>query len=169
LYVGDNDQVAVSAVTAFVASLRTSPDGRRSFLGALVRFGVTGVASVAVDVGVLVSLHSGAGVRLVWATLVAYVGGVIVNYTLNRNWTFQSDRDHRQTLIRYAVMIAINVAITESLVVGLTHIGLYYLLSKLIAVAIIASINFFAGRHWVFVPAEGVPRAQDLATSRGGA
>jgi putative flippase GtrA len=75
---------------------------------------------------------------------------VIVNYSLNRNWTFKSQRDHRQTMVRYAVMLTVNVVLTLLIVLVLTHNGVYYLLSKLIAVAIIASINFFAGRHWVF-------------------
>jgi putative flippase GtrA len=47
-------------------------------------------------------------------------------------------------------MIAFNVASTLVIVLGLTHLGLYYLLSKLIAVAVNATINFTAGRYWVF-------------------
>jgi putative flippase GtrA len=142
---------SLGAVGGFVASLTATPEGGgRSFVGALIRFGVTGFASVAVDVGVLALLHSAAGAPLAVATLCAYALGVIINYSLNRNWTFKSERDHRRTLIRYSVLLAINVGITEGIVVGFTHLGLYYLISKLIAVALIATINFFVGRHRVF-------------------
>lgn len=142
---------SLGAATRFVGSLREAPPGRRSFLGALIRFGVTGCASVAVDVGTLALLHSVAQAPLLAATLGGFAAGVIVNYTLNRNWTFKSDRDHRQTLARYVVLLGVNFALTLSIVLGLTDLGLYYLLSKLIAVSAISLVNFFAGRSWVFV------------------
>jgi len=132
------------------ARLLEAPDGKRSLFGSLLRFGVTGVASVAVDVGTLTALHSGFGVRLLWSTLAAFGAGLLVNYSLNRNWTFQAQADHRQTLWRYAVMVSINFTSTLVIVLGLTQLGLYYLVSKGIAVATIAVVNFTAGRHWVF-------------------
>jgi putative flippase GtrA len=141
---------SLGAVAGFVAALQAAPDGRRSFLGSLIRFGVTGLASVAVDIGLLAVLHSALGAPLIIATLAAYAAGVVVNYSLNRNWTFRSERDHRQTIARYSVMICLNVTLTLAIVIGLTHLGVYYLVGKLIAVACIAVINFFVGRHWVF-------------------
>jgi putative flippase GtrA len=130
--------------------LLEAPAGKRSLLGSLLRFGVTGVLSVAVDVGTLTGLHSGAGVQLIWSTLAAYGAGLIVNYSLNRNWTFQAQADHRRTLMRYFTMVAFNFSSTLAIVLGLSHLGLYYLFAKLIAVAINAVINFLASRFWVF-------------------
>lgn len=133
-----------------IDKLTEASDGRRSLFGSLVRFGVTGALSVGVDVGILSLMHSGLGVRLLWSTIAAYVAGLMVNYSLNRNWTFRARADHRKTLIRYATVVAFNFGSTLGIVLGLTHLGLYYLLSKLIAVAINACINFTAGRYWVF-------------------
>jgi len=133
-----------------VARLTEAPTGRRSLYGALVRFGITGLLSVAADVGVLSLLHSGFGIWLLWSTLAAYAAGLSVNYTLNRNWTFRARAGHRRTLFRYGTLVGINVVSTLAIVLGLTHLGLYYLLSKLTAVAINAGMNFFAGRYWVF-------------------
>jgi putative flippase GtrA len=141
---------STSVLDGLVSKLTARPEGKRSLLGALVRFGVTGVASVVVDVGTLSLLHSGVGVRLLWSTLLAFGAGLIVNYSLNRNWTFQAQADHRRTMSRYAVMVSINFGATLAIVLGLTHLGLYYLLSKLIAVAIIAVVNFTTSRYWVF-------------------
>jgi putative flippase GtrA len=140
----------VGRVDGLVARLTEQRGGKRSLLGALIRFGVTGVASVTADIGTLTALHSGFGVRLLWATLAAFGAGLLVNYSLNRNWTFQARADHRKTLVRYAVMVSVNFGGTLAIVLGLTHLGLYYLLSKLIAVAIIAVVNFTASRLWVF-------------------
>jgi putative flippase GtrA len=133
-----------------VSKLTEQRDGKRSLFGALLRFGVTGVASVTADVGTLTLLHSGLGLGLLWSTLAAFGAGLLVNYSLNRNWTFRARADHRKTLIRYAVMVGFNFGSTLAIVLGLTHLGLYYLLSKLIAVATIAVVNFTASRYWVF-------------------
>jgi putative flippase GtrA len=133
-----------------LTALRAGTDGRPSLLTSLLRFGVTGVCSVVVDVGVLSLLHSGLEMRLLWSTLIAYSAGLLVNYSLNRNWTFEASADHRQTLARYAAMVAFNVSSTLLIVLGLTHLGLFYLVSKLVAVAVNAVINFLASRYWVF-------------------
>jgi putative flippase GtrA len=130
--------------------LSESADGERSLLGALLRFGVTGVASVVTDVGTLSLLHSGFGVRLVWSTLIAFGAGLIVNYSLNRNWTFQATANHRRTVLRYSVLVSFNFGSTLLIVLSLTHLGLFYLLSKLVAVAINAVVNFGVSRRWVY-------------------
>jgi putative flippase GtrA len=141
---------SAGVLPGLLAKLTEAPAGRRSLFGALVRFGVTGVLSVAADVGVLSLLHSGLGVRLLWSTLAAYAAGLSVNYSLNRNWTFRARAGHRRTLVRYATLVGVNVVSTLVLVLGLTHLGLYYLVGKLIAVVINAGMNFLAGRYWVF-------------------
>jgi putative flippase GtrA len=133
-----------------VARLLHQPEGKRSLLGALVRFGITGGLSVVVDAGTLAALHSGAGVGLFVSTIAAFAAGLVVNYTLNRNWTFQSQADHHRTMVKYAVLVSVNFGSTLLIVLGLTHLGVYYLVSKGIAVALIAVVNFTAGRHWVF-------------------
>jgi putative flippase GtrA len=137
-------------VDRVVTRLVHEPEGKRSLLGALVRFGITGGLSVATDAGTLAALHSGAGVHLLLSTVIAFAAGLVVNYTLNRNWTFQSQADHRRTMFRYGVMVAINFGTTLLIVLGLTHLGVFYLISKGVAVSLIAIVNFTAGRHWVF-------------------
>jgi putative flippase GtrA len=130
--------------------LTDAPEGRRSIFASLVRFGVTGVLSVVVDVGTLTGLHSGLGVPLFWATLAAYALGLLVNYSLNRNWTFQTKAEHRRTLIRYFTLVAFNFTSTELIVFLLPHHGWHYLVGKAIAVGLNAIINFTVGRIWVF-------------------
>jgi putative flippase GtrA len=141
---------SASFVDALVTKLTHQPEGKRSLLGSLVRFGITGALSVGADVGTLTLLHSGFDVRLLWSTVAAFAAGLVVNYSLNRNWTFQSEAEHRHTMARYAVMVGFNFGSTLAIVLGLTHLGLFYLLSKAVAVAINAVINFTASRYWVF-------------------
>jgi putative flippase GtrA len=135
--------------------LQPGPGGRRSLLGVLVRYGVTGLSSIGADVAVLVLLHSWLDVRLVWATVAGFTVSMVINYLMNHNWTFQAGPDHRRTMSRYAIVVGFNVGSTLLIVLGLTHAGVYYLLSKLVALAINAVVNFTAARFWVFTHEEG--------------
>jgi putative flippase GtrA len=123
---------------------------RAELVHALIRFAVTGLVSVIADVGILALLHSGLGVSLLPSTLISYTAGLVVSYSLNRRWTFKATGSHRRTLIRFGVLVGFNVGSTLLIVLGLTHIGVYYLLAKLVAVAINAAVNFFASKHWVY-------------------
>jgi putative flippase GtrA len=148
----DEDRVAPAAspITVLVAEAHDHSANRPSLFGSLIRFGVTGVASISTDVLVLYSLHKGAGVSLSLATAVGIAAAVVVNYTLNRNWTFQAQASHGGTLPRYGLLVGINLLTTLIIVEGLTHLGLYFLLSKVVAIGFNALLNFTSSRYWIF-------------------
>jgi putative flippase GtrA len=117
---------------------------------ALPRYVAIGVLTVAIDISLLALLHSAAGVALVPATLIAYTVSLVFNYSLNHVWAFGADGLVWTRLARYAVLVAINLGLTLAIITGLTSLEVYYLLAKVIAVAVGASINFVGYRKWVF-------------------
>ncbi|HVT21866.1 MAG TPA: GtrA family protein [Mycobacteriales bacterium] len=141
---------AASPVAVLVAESQDHTGGRPSFGQSLVRFCVTGVCSLGADFALLYGLHSGAGISLTAATVIGLTAAVLVNYTLNRNWSFQAKASHGATFAPYLFMVAVNFGSTLLIVRGLTHVGLYYLVSKLVAVATNAVLNFISARYWVF-------------------
>jgi putative flippase GtrA len=141
---------ATSPVAMLVAEAHDHSTARPTLRESLVRFCMTGVCSLGADFAFLYGLHSGAGVSLTIATIVGLAAAVAVNYTLNRNWSFQAKASHGSTFLPYMFMVTINVGSTLLIVRGLTHVGLYYLESKLVAVAFNTTINFAGARWWVF-------------------
>lgn len=139
-----------SPFTVLAAEVAEHGVRRPSLLESLVRFAITGVGSLGADFAVLTLLRSLAHAPLALATLLGSAAAVLVNYTLNRNWSFQARAGHGSTLPRYAFMVGVNVGSTLLIVLVLTHVGLYYLLSKLVAVAVNAGTNFLAARYWIF-------------------
>lgn len=117
------------------------------------RFLVTGGATFLVDVGVLKLLHGVVGVALAPATVLAFAAAFAVNFTGSRQWVFataaKQGAAHRQ-LVRYLFLVGVNLASTVAIVVGLSGLGLNYLIAKVCAAAVNALGNFFAYRHWVF-------------------
>ena len=93
------------------------------------------------------------GVLRVWlplATALAYTIAFTVNFGLNRLWAFGSTTAIGRQAARYTALAGLNLILTIALVSGISATGLHYLLAKAIAAALIAALNYFAYRAWVF-------------------
>ena len=113
-------------------------------------FLLVGVASYLVDISVLYVCHGQARLALWLATSIGYFCGLLANFGLNRVVTFRSSSPLHYQLMRYVVLLVANYLVTLAMVTGLTAAGSPYLVSKTICVALLAIVNFFAYRHWVF-------------------
>ena len=102
-------------------------------------------------VGMLILLHGVLDVWLPLATFLAVASSYIVNFTLNRFWSFGSvEARPSGQAVRYLLLAGVNWVMTVALVSGLAALGMFYLLAKALTVAINAGLNYFAYRHWVF-------------------
>ena len=123
---------------------------QRTVLGSFLRWAITGLLAAGVDLGLLAVLKSVLGVQLEVATVIAFLAGMGVNYSLNHTWSFKSTASHHQVVVRYATMVAFNGVSTVLIVGGLHHAGVYYLWAKVIAIAVNATVNFISARWWIF-------------------
>jgi putative flippase GtrA len=115
-----------------------------------LRFLVVGCSTVVLDTGLLVVLHGVFGVWLPIATAVSFIATLGWNFGLNHVWTFGADGAVPRRFGRYLVVVAGNLVVTIALVTGLTAVGLNYVASKLVAVAVVAIVNYVVYREWVF-------------------
>lgn len=117
------------------------------------RYLVTGGVTLLVDVGCLNLFHGVLRVPLAPATLMAFGIAFVVNFTGSRQWTFartaRGGQAHQQ-IVRYLILVGINLCSTLLIVLGLSAAGLYYLWAKIAAAAINSVGNYFAYRHWIF-------------------
>lgn len=116
------------------------------------RFLVVGGISVVVDVGLLALLHGGLGVALIAATVAAFALSSLVNFGLNRAWTFAGSRggQPRSQLVRFYLLVVLDLGLTVGIVAGLTAAGMFYVAAKLVATAVVAALNYLSYRFWVF-------------------
>lgn len=111
---------------------------------------IIGVLSFGIDAGTLFFTH---GILRIWlplATAIAYGLAFVVNFGLNRVWSFASTGRVSWQLGRYFMLIGVNYAMTVAIVTGLAAVGLHYMLAKVAAAAVTAVINYIACRNWVF-------------------
>lgn len=86
--------------------------------GQVIRYLLVGLANTGIGYGCILLLRYG----LQWGDLAANAGGyaigACVSYGLNRSFTFQSQRRHRQALPRFVLAMALCYALNAAVLLG---------------------------------------------------
>lgn len=119
----------------------------------VLKFLVVGVASFAIDYGLLLILHDVFGVQLNVATTVAYLTGLAVNFSLNKVWTFSAPKGARQSAkqaIQYGVLVVFNLLATNVIVSVAASSAVGPEISKPVATAAIMVLNYVVYQRIIF-------------------
>ena len=132
---------------ATVTSLQRFHVPARQFL----TFALVGVVGTAAHYLVLVTLVEALNVPVLPATTAGFICGAIVNYVLNRRFTFNSDTEHSVALPKFLAVAILGAGINWLVVSLLLELlGLHYLLAQLAATATVLIWNFAANYLWTF-------------------
>lgn len=110
-----------------------------------------GIAT-AVDVGILYALTEYAGVYYLVSATISYTFGMVVNYTLNKRFTFRntSHAVARQFGV-FALIASVGLGINLlALYVLVQYFGFYYLIAKLVGLALSFVWSFFGHKFVTF-------------------
>lgn len=117
----------------------------------VVSFVVVGLLAAVAHFGTLIGLVEGAGVNPVPATLIGFVAGGVVSYSLNRSMTFASTRPHREATWRFALVAGGGFALTFALMYVFIHrFALPYLPAQVVTTGIVLVWNFLGNKLWTF-------------------
>jgi putative flippase GtrA len=119
----------------------------------IARFGVVGVAAMAVHWLVVVALVP-VGLAPLIANVVGFGIAFNVSYLGHRYWTFTSDAAHATTLGRFFAVALGSFIINEalySLLLRYTHLD--YQVALALVLFTVAGLTFVLSRHWAFKPA----------------
>jgi putative flippase GtrA len=122
-------------------------------LNQLFRYTFVGGLAFVVDFGVLVLMTEIAGVHYLASAAVAFMFGVLTNYTLSVVWVFRQRTldDKRLEFAAFAAIALIGLGLNEVLIWFFTrHVHLHYLASKLLSTVSVFSWNFFLLRFVLF-------------------
>jgi putative flippase GtrA len=115
------------------------------------RYAGAGAIGTALQYAILIGLVQLARIDAVAASTAGAIAGAIVNYVLNRRYTFGSDRPHRQALPRFALVAAAGVALNALVMTAvLGFAGPHYLAAQVIATAAVLAAGYLANRRWTF-------------------
>ena len=117
----------------------------------LSAFTLVGLFAALAHYGALVTLVEGFAWRAVPATLVGYVAGGLVSYSLNRRHTFASDRPHSEAGWRFAAVAAVGFCLTFLFMhLFVERLGAPYLPAQLVTTGLVLIWSFIANRLWTF-------------------
>ena len=119
----------------------------------LQRYLVVGVLSFGIDFGLLLILHYIFRINLTIATTLAFLAGLIVNFLLNKLWTFNAPKGARQSTrqaVQYGLLVAVNLVFTNVIIGSAQHFGIGPELSKPVATGIITVLNYTLYNRIIF-------------------
>jgi putative flippase GtrA len=117
------------------------------------RYLAVGVASLAVDYGLLLTFYHIAHAPLAVATTIGFLIGLTLNFLLNKYWTFEvaprgAKHGTRQAVL-YALLVVFNLGFTNLIILSLhRHIGPE--ITKPLTTAIITLWNYVLYQRVIF-------------------
>lgn len=114
-------------------------------------FAVVGTLATATQYMVLVLLVELAAMKPVSASSTGFLFGAVVNYCLNRRFTFKSKKAHHKAMMQFICILAIGFCLNALLMtLGTHYTPLPYILVQVFATLLVLFWNFLAHRHWTF-------------------
>lgn len=117
------------------------------------RYGFVATVSLAVDFGLLIVFVELANMNHLVAASLSFIFGLITNYMLSVYWVFHSSKldNKKNEFVFFAAIGIVGLAMTDVLLWLLTNkIGIFYMISKAIAVVIVYFWNFGVRKYYLF-------------------
>jgi putative flippase GtrA len=125
----------------------------------IVKYVVVGLGSLAVDYGTLLALYHGLGIHVGLASAIGLGVGFVVNFSLNKIWSFKAAGGAKQTgkqAVMYTVLVMVNLIFTSWFVSYMVTVGVGPEISKLITTAIITLWNYALYKALIFKEPEPI-------------
>lgn len=120
----------------------------------MLKFGIVGGSGVAVNMGILYLLTHYAGIDYKISSVFAIELSIITNFLLNNYWTWKGrqEKNFWLKMMQYHISVGTTAILANwLLLVFLTEVlGIYYLLSNLIGIAVGMLLNFIVNDLWTF-------------------
>jgi len=115
------------------------------------RFVVVGLIATSVHYLVLIAAVELAGWSAVWGSGLGFGTGAVVNYLLNRRFTFRSEVPHGTAVARFVVVMGGALTLNQLLMHAFTAwLGWPYLVGQVLTTGITLFWNFVGNGLWSF-------------------
>jgi dolichol-phosphate mannosyltransferase len=120
----------------------------------ILKFGIVGGSGVVVNMGLLYILTTYFNIDYKISSFFAIETSIITNFLLNNYWTWQdqSEKKFSVKIMQYHISVGIAAILANwLLLVFLTEVvGIYYMISNLIGIAVGTALNFVINDLWTF-------------------
>ncbi|MCD4760394.1 GtrA family protein [bacterium] len=117
----------------------------------IAKYATVGAASAVIDFGVLYILTDWVGVYYLASATISFILAAILNYTLNRIWTFRSNGKRRKQLPIFFTIAILGLILNNNIMyLSVERFAFHYLWAKVFAAAIVTFWNFFGNKYLTF-------------------
>jgi len=114
-----------------------------------ISFSIIGAVGTAAHFAVLIVSVQALSMSPVSGSLAGFITGAIINYLLNYYVTFKSTNRHLDSSLKFFTIAMIGLGLNTAIMYIMSQ-WLYYLISQVIATAIVLIWNFLCNRFWTF-------------------
>jgi len=117
-----------------------------------LKFCIVGISGLIVNQGLLWLLTEFARVFYLVSSIVAIESSIISNFILNDLWTFKKERKGKflKRLLRFNIARIFALGINFSILLGLTSLGMHYLISNLFGIVVATLFTYLSSLCWVW-------------------
>lgn len=110
---------------------------------------LVGLASALVDVGGLKLLSDFFKLPDVYSITIAYIIGMLFNYTSHSILTFQAKMS-RSCFVKYLIVVGLNYLMALFIISLLKMVGISLILSKILSLPVIFISGFVLSKKWIY-------------------
>ena len=115
----------------------------------MIRWSLVGITTTAIDYVIFIALY-GFTSSVFGSNLIASIFATSFNYLTHHRWTFKSDQQHVNTVVKYLLNLSFWWIVSSSIIKTLIAIGVDPKLAKLVPLILIVPINYFVLNKIVF-------------------
>jgi len=105
----------------------------------------------------LVLMVEGVGMKAVFASILGFGVGGLINYFFNYHITFKSKKLHQEALVKFFMVALVGLFLNTLIMAIATEVfSMYYLLAQVISTGLVLFWNFTGNRLWTFQEARNV-------------
>lgn len=115
------------------------------------RYLVVGFLSFATETSLLYLLTDHFKLWYLYSNSIAYIVVFWLNFLLNRFWAFQARNNFQRQMVLFLILFIFNLFASNAMMYFLTSVlKVYYLISKVFAVALVVSWNFILYKKVIY-------------------
>lgn len=132
----------------------------------MVKFAVVGGIGVGVNEGLLLALQ-GAGIYLLYASVVAIEVSILSNFMLNDLWTFRDRRSGRLVvrLAKFNALMLVGLVVnTAVLDIGVDYLGQTAAIANLVGIAVAFAVRYALSIKYAWMRTESIETGRPAAS-----
>lgn len=124
----------------------------KKLLAQFMKFGVVGIIAFVIDYGLMVLLTEVFGVNYLVSATISFTVSVVFNYVASMRYVFRHKEgmSRRREFVIFVVLSVIGLGINNGLMwLGTGLLGISYLITKLVATAVVMLWNFVTRKKFL--------------------